>query len=427
MSMTIARAVTTGIFLFVLCVPLFVSAAEKTTKDLEKAIKSGQKFILFEGKENEDITVKSGVSIVGTDPGKAIIYGDIKLENGSSLSNLTVIGKQNAITVAKGASVTLTNVTVRGGADSGIYSPMGGGTITLRNSRVTKNRKGLYILSGKNLVLSGNSISENREEGLDARAATSGTISGNQFLNNGEGGAEIIAGSSRLVIQKNTFAGNKASGLALQSYSGNGKAAGSVMVRENTFANNGNYGLTCDSPSLGGAGVAFYAATIKAFDNSFRGNKEGVISRECGIVNRLTPPSQTAEEAAMAEEAAELAAEDLRTKNIAEFTEKVNRLHEREHSIEQQIAEKETQYPVWGRSVMRVPESERAAIEAAFQEIGNFRSVVAMFSVPSEDIVFEDRRQGILAESVRREHELRAAFERLKQRSFPFAFLMFLF
>lgn len=195
-----------------------ILGAEGSVKDLEKAIKSGKKQILFAGKENEDLTIKANIAVTGTSPDKALIYGDIKMENGSSLSNVTVAGKKTVITIAKGASVTLSNVTVRGGSESGIFAPEGGGTLTIKNSRILKNRKGFYILPGKNLNISGNVVSGNDEEGLDVRAGTSGSIVGNQFVNNGEGGAEIIVGSARLTISRNTFSGNKSSGLALQAY-----------------------------------------------------------------------------------------------------------------------------------------------------------------------------------------------------------------
>lgn len=412
----------TGIFLLALSLPFIVGAAEKPTKDLEKAIKSGKKSILFEGKENEDITVKSGVSIVGTDPGKSIISGDIKLENGAALSNLTVSGKTIPITIAKGASVTLSNVTVRGGEDAGIVALEGGGTLTLKNSRVTKNRKGLYILPGKNLLISGNRISENREEGLDVRTGTSGVIAGNQFLNNGEGGAEIIAGSARLVIQGNTFAGNKADGLTMQSYTGGGKAPGSVKIIGNTFSDNRSFGLSCQSPSLGGADAAFYRRSISASDNIFRGNQSGVIDRECGgVINRIS--LQKEDEKSEKTEAIE---EESWDEELANFEAAVAALHSAESVLESHLAEKERDGFIRIFKLKPITTDEKQALETEFAALDEHRDRIATFPHREEPVI-EDRRQSVLIESLRRKTELHAALEKLERASFPLAFLMFLF
>jgi hypothetical protein len=307
--------------------------------------------------------------------------GDIKMENGSSLANVTVIGKTIAITIAKGASVTLSNVTVQGGSDTGIFAPEGGGTLTVKNSRIIKNRKGFYILPGKNLNFSGNTVSENKEEGLDVRAGTSGNITGNQFVNNGEGGAEIIAGSARLTIKGNTFAGNKSSGLAIQSYAGSGKAPGSVALNNNTFANNHDFGLSCISPSKGGAGAAFYKATIKAIDNTFRANGAGNISAECGGVVNHTSAAST--ETNNNQSTAELAREErakLRSEALSYFDETAALLHEREYLLEQTLVAYAEAMP-WNKRLF-APAVEGVAKDQIIDDIARInelRTVIATF------------------------------------------------
>lgn len=390
-------------------------AADGPVKDLEKAIKSGKQQILFAGKENEDLTIKKGIAVTGTSPDKALISGDIKMENGSSLANVTVSGKRTVIEIAKGASVTLSNVTVRGGADMGIYAPEGGGTLTVRNSRITKNRKGFYILPGKNLNLYGNVVSENKEEGLDVRAGTTGTITGNRFVNNGEGGAEIIAGSARLSVTGNTFAGNKSSGLAIQSYSGAGKAPGSVLLAKNTFSQNGDFGLTCISPSKGGAGLAFYRSTIKATDNTFTGNKRGVISPECGVSNRSSaeaaPPVEAAESPVTVIDRAA-----LREEAHAYFEETVTLLHEREHLLEETLAHVEAALP-WQKRLFQPALTSEAAqpIIQDIARINELRDILGHFPEEWLDTVLRERREAVVAESLRRMEELRQYFERLQK------------
>ncbi len=397
--------------------------AEGPVKDLEKAIKSGKKQILFSGKENEDLTVKKGIAVVGTSPDKALIYGDIKMEQGSSLSNVTVVGKKTVITIAKGASVTLSNVTVRGGSDVGIFVPEGGGTLTVKNSRILKNRKGLYVLPGKNLSIIGNVVSGNTEEGLDVRAGTSGSISGNQFTNNGEGGAEIIAGSSKLTITRNTFSGNKSSGLALQSYSGTGSAPGNIQVSNNTFAGNGNFGLTCGSPSKGGAGGTFFQRVIRLVDNTFQGNKQGSIDPVCAVANRRSVVEEDEEnnesEKISEDEVRHLKQDELKREAAQFFDLTTMLLHDEEYSLEMTLHEYEAAL-LWQERLWHpaVPNEEVALIVQHIARINELRTTLAEFPEEWLDETMRDEQGAVVKESLRRMEELRQYFERLQKPGF---------
>lgn len=400
--------------MFLLVQPLL--AADKVESNLEKALKSGKKQILFAGKESDDVTIKKGVTVTGTSPDKAIINGDIKMENGSSLANVTVAGKRVVITVEKGASITLSNVTVRGGAEAGILAKEGGGTLTVRNSRITKNQKGFYILPGKSLNIIGNVVSGNKEEGMDVRWATVGMIAGNQFINNGEGGVEIIAGSSRLTITNNTFSGNKSSGLAIQSYDGAGKAPGSVTLKSNTLVNNKHFGLTCGSPSSGGAGVAFFRATVKATDNVLRGNGQGSISPECGVPNRSSVVAEVSSESEVTEEEAKLDEAALREEAEAHFEATVNLLHGQEYLLELTLATYDELTP-WSERLTEpvIDESEKLDLVEKIATINQLRDAIVDFPQEFSDDELDTKRQSVVRRSLERMEELRQYFERLQQ------------
>jgi hypothetical protein len=394
-----------------------ILGAEGSVKDLEKAIKSGKKQILFAGKENEDLTIKANIAVTGTSPDKALIYGDIKMENGSSLSNVTVAGKKTVITIAKGASVTLSNVTVRGGSESGIFAPEGGGTLTIKNSRILKNRKGFYILPGKNLNISGNVVSGNDEEGLDVRAGTSGSIVGNQFVNNGEGGAEIIVGSARLTISRNTFSGNKSSGLALQAYSGIGKAPGNVQVSNNTFSNNGNFGLVCSSPSRGGAGGSFFQRVIRLVDNTFQGNKAGNIDPVCATANRQSQNNDASRsQTEVSADTARMEREKLRHEAIEYFATTTTLLHDEEYLLEMNLNEYEASLTQTER--LFHPTLSHTALEKTVRQIERINTLRrALEEFPEEWLSdsLRDERDALVNESLRRMEELRQYFERLQK------------
>jgi hypothetical protein len=253
-------------------------------EDLEKALKSGKKVINFSGKEGEDVKIPRNTSVVGKSVSQAVINGDVRMENGSVLKNVTVNAQVVGITVEKGASVTLENVVVKGAADTGIFTKEGGGTLTVRNSKIIQNRKGFYILPGKTVVVANNEIARNKEEGIDIRKGVGGSISGNQIVQNGEGGAEIIVGSSSLTVNGNTFASNKSSGLALQFYP-DAKKIGQMSVHSNTFSGNGNFGIVCKSPSGGNLPPQFFRNSVKLSQNRVVGNREGSIYPGCRLTN----------------------------------------------------------------------------------------------------------------------------------------------
>lgn len=251
---------------------------------------SGKESIIFEGKESSDVKIRKNISVTGTSPAKAVINGDITMEDGSTLENVTINGRIITVTVAKDAAVTLTNVTVRGGSDAGIFVPKGRAQVTVRGSRIIKNRKGLFIESGNRVNLSGNQVADNDEEGLDLRSSISGSVTGNRFERNREGGMEVIIGGSSLTISGNTFSQNKSSGLALQTYSG---SLGKTIVSRNAFSGNGNYGIDCNDPQ-GNGDQSTFKASISVRENTFSENKNGGIHKRCRLLN-IEPSDEQAE------------------------------------------------------------------------------------------------------------------------------------
>ncbi|MEK7494621.1 MAG: right-handed parallel beta-helix repeat-containing protein [Patescibacteria group bacterium] len=308
--------------------------AAESTANLDKALRSGKKVINFSGKESDNVKIRKGVTVIGTNPEKAVINGDVIMEDGSTLQNVTVNGNIIPITIEKGASATLINVSIRGGSDAGIYAPKGGGTLTVKNSRIAKNRKGIFILTGKSVILTGNTISGNREEGADFHSAIGGSISGNVFSDNGEGGMEMIINGSTLTISGNTFANNKASGLALQSYSG-GKLTGNISVEKNVFTGNGNYGMDCKNPQGSGNG-AHFRASATAVGNILKLNKLGPISPRCFFANQAEIPKEDiATEEVETEESLEMdITEEIQEENITEeMSQNVEEMREEDESL----------------------------------------------------------------------------------------------
>lgn len=289
-----------GLVFFILLLSLVflppnVQAEEVVKNDLADAIEDGEKDIRFSGKENDDVKIRKGVQVIGESPAKATINGDVTMEDGAILKNVTINANLIGVTVEKGATATLENVTVKGASGAGIFTKEGGGTLTVRNSRITKNGKGFYILSGKNIFITGNQTTDNGEEGLDVRKNVSGIISGNTMTRNAESGAEVVLGDSTVTITKNTFVQNKASGLALQYYSNN--KLGKVTVSSNNFTGNSQYGLVCNNPSGGKRPPGFFKNSVELAENSFGVNKKGAM-RGCGLVNATLEEQETEEEVA---------------------------------------------------------------------------------------------------------------------------------
>lgn len=232
---------------------------------------------LKKGKYKESFTLSSGTELKGSGS-DSVVEGEIKMKNDCSLESLKV--EDGGVEVLKNARVTIDDVKIED-SHIGIVTS-GSGKLTLKNSTISHNGKGLYLQYGKNVDIRNNKVVHNREEGIDIRANVDGIISGNQIESNKEGGIEVIAGKSQLTISNNSIRYNKASGIAIQFYKEN-SGLGNLKISGNTLIGNGNYGIDCKIPSGGRPEANYWSKSVSFSYNKVGGNGKGGFSDFCGF------------------------------------------------------------------------------------------------------------------------------------------------
>ncbi len=347
----------------------------------------------------QDFTVSAGETLSGKGQGKTVIEGTIKMKNGSKLRNLTV--KKGRIVVASGANVLIENVTITRASTKNAIVTTGGGTLTVRNSKITKSGKGMYIQRGKNIVITGNVITGNREEAIDIRSNVSGIISGNVITGNGESAIEVILGKSTLKITNNKLIGNGSSGIAAQFYS-LAQSTGAIVVSGNTISRNRNYGIDCKLPSGGSPSANYWRKSIRMERvNTVSANSRGALAPRCGNLYYQVA----------VEEAAERARKFAQTRK--EATPELEELQARQNTQLTELKDTAMQFAIqrsiWWRKIIGVDESITQNTTEIAQNLTNLEKDLDAWETKYQKLLKNDRHKetiklrksaGLLNESI---------------------------
>jgi molecular chaperone GrpE (heat shock protein) len=301
-------------------------SSEKPYKEIGDAIEeagSGDNIYVKNGTYEEHITLSSGINITGEDKNKVIIKGSsssptITVKNNNTLKNITVTGGHTGILFeGKGE---LDNCIIKNVTGDAISLAEDKGNITVKNSNMNNNTKGLYAQKGTSFNISKNNFEDNKGEGIDIRQNTNGSINGNYIANNKEGGIEIVVGSSDVSIKNNTIKKNKASGIAAQFYK-QARKTGEIQISKNTISYNGAYGITCKAPSGGDRSKEYFNKSLELKDNKIEHNKGKSISGSCKIMEAVTEEEEKSNQAIESETANELPEEEnVEEKKLEEET-----------------------------------------------------------------------------------------------------------
>lgn len=243
---------------------------------------------IAQGTYDESLTLGDSLRLHGAGRGRTIITGAILVKGGTELENLTLkTSAPVAITVEGGADFSLEDSEIRGFGKIGLSVMPGSSKIVVKDSAIHSSKgKGLYVQKGHRLEVSDSRMYGNAEEGIDVRNNVNGFIKNNAVYENGEGGMEIIIGSSDMVISKNKFAKNKASGIATQFYATATKD-GQIQILDNIISKNGKYGIDCNIPSGGKPGPNYWARSIELRGNRIEDNEKEEINRFCRLIKAV--------------------------------------------------------------------------------------------------------------------------------------------
>ncbi|MFH1098057.1 MAG: right-handed parallel beta-helix repeat-containing protein, partial [Candidatus Desantisbacteria bacterium] len=202
------------------------------------------------GTYTEEIYINKRIALVGVgsptiDPpanGNAVTF-DGTSTNGAIVFGFKITGATgswpngNGIHCNNGADPSITNNTISGNSNHGIYCDYSSPTIT-NNTITGNNYRGIYCSSSSSPTITNNTISGNRYDGIYCSSSptiTNNTISGNTYH-----GIRCDY-SSFPIITNNTISGNSSNGIDCY-YS-------SPTITNNTISGNSDNGIYCYSSS----------------------------------------------------------------------------------------------------------------------------------------------------------------------------------
>lgn len=260
--------------------------SEHPFENIEDAIKEGKsKIYIKNGSYKEKVSLSLGMELYGESK-SVVITGGVTMGNKTSINNLTVIGTSIGVSIQKDANASVVGCDVKNSGGNGVDIMEGSGKLTIKNSKLYSNVKGVYAQRGNSLEITGSDIYGNKGEGLDLRAKINGTIKNNNIYNNKEGGIEIVVGSSDLTISGNTIKSNSASGIANQFYSEN-KKTGQINISNNKITKNGKYGISCGTPSGGNTSKGYWNKSLGLKNNNIDNNKGKAIAGACKLIEAV--------------------------------------------------------------------------------------------------------------------------------------------
>ncbi|MCX6763285.1 MAG: right-handed parallel beta-helix repeat-containing protein [Candidatus Moranbacteria bacterium] len=201
------------------------------------------------GTYNENIKIKKGVEIYGSDQEDVVIdaHSDSKPAvemNGDTLINkVTIKGGQDGIKVNNKAKASIIKCTVKNADDDGIHIVSDGldkdKMVSISESLIEKNnRAGIY--SGKRrLSITDNEIRENGSDGIVFESGISAWIAGNKIAHNMKSGMRLILDGANIWTKSNTIRDNRREGIEV-NWSG---AAGRIDIAKTKFWNNERFAV----------------------------------------------------------------------------------------------------------------------------------------------------------------------------------------
>lgn len=234
------------------------------------------------GKYKENITIKEGVEIFGSDKKNVIITADDKdvpvvfMKDRSKINNVTVRKGQNGIEVLKNSEASIVDCIVEDNDRDGIRirahkTVNNKEAVSIDSTIVRENGKiGIYSEVHR-VVVTKSAILNNGSDGIIFSSGVSAWMSGNDVKNNDGSGMKLYLQGSNIWTKSNSFSGNDREGIEVNSY-----GSGRIDIKKASIRGNGRYGVARVVRGNTSAS-AFNGLTVQS-DVEFFGNKSGSIS-----------------------------------------------------------------------------------------------------------------------------------------------------
>jgi len=249
--------------------------------------KSGAEVRVKNGEYKENITLPKNVKLVGDSNkrDKVVIKAKnedrptVTMKDQSELSYVTVKEGRHGIRIVEDAKAHLYNVVVKNSNRDGIHIDSAKTDkrhrVFLDTVEVTKNDRAGIFSEKRFIVLINSYITLNKSDGVDFAMGTEAWLEKNSFSGNKGSGLKLVLDDSEIWSKSNNVRNNGREGVEINAYG----ATGNIGFKKATFFNNGQYGI---------ARIARTSSAMNTFgglqngtgvnENHIEGNKKGDIS-----------------------------------------------------------------------------------------------------------------------------------------------------
>jgi hypothetical protein len=243
---------------------------------------NGTEIHVAKGTYKENVEIKKGVEIYGSDRDKVIIKAKhdddavVVMNDDTKINKVTIKEGRNGIWVEKSAGVSIIDCAIQKNKRNGIQIESDGTSkkreVYVSDSSIKDNGQNGILAGKRKLSLTGNEIYRNDADGVVIEGGSSAWIANNSIRENGLSGMKLTIDGSTIWTKKNSIRLNKREGVEVNFFGG----AGRIDIAKSKVVLNGRNGVA--RVQRASANSALWSKYLTFTESEFWSNKLGEIS-----------------------------------------------------------------------------------------------------------------------------------------------------
>jgi len=246
---------------------------------------------ISKGTYKENVEIKKGVEIYGSDRDKVIIKAKhekdavIVMNDDTKINKVTIEEGRNGIWVEKKAGASIINCVIKDNKRNGIQIASDGTgkerQVYISDSLIKNNGDNGIYAGKRKLSITENEIIKNKADGLILEAGVSAWMADNSIRDNRFSGVKMTLDGSKIWTKNNSIRYNGREGIEVNFYGG----AGRIDIAKSKIVSNNRYGIARVQRSNFANSAALWGQNLTVSQSEFWGNKNGDISGIFHIYN----------------------------------------------------------------------------------------------------------------------------------------------
>jgi hypothetical protein len=221
----------------------------KTIKKAMEKADSKTDIVVANGEYEENVKIKEGVKLFGSDRDKTVIKADndnepaVKMRHKTQIGNFTIKGGEDGVKVENDAQATISQCDIKDndedGVDVGEAQVRDSRKVVIMESEIRGNGKAGIYSRKRQISITDNKIVSNGSNGVDIEKGSGVWIKGNDIKKNGGSGMKIRLDDSKIFAKSNAFRDNERNGVEI-SFAGK---YGTANFNKTEITGNDHYGV----------------------------------------------------------------------------------------------------------------------------------------------------------------------------------------